>query len=611
VEADLNPHMPIIMKARNWISTTHEIYEQLKRLGGKGTVQSIIWRLQTAAGKQLILLQDRFGWYTFADWIKENEPEFVPPGKDTGLTFSFLLPVTPESIHYLKETLNSLSAQSSLNWEVWLIYPNSCALEIAAALSGYSEKQAQIFQVELDPGSNLAASILNALDRTNGDWTGLIECGDTLPYETLSIYLEYILNHPQAEIIYSDEDVLAKDGQSRRTPFFKPDWSPELLLSVNYLAHAIFRREVICAAAQGSPDFEDATYRCAQNSAGIVHVPRILYHRREHSGNSSAGRPPQAATIKTHLERQGLDEVSIHAPQRGIIHATWSFQKRLVSIIILTRDRVEDLKRCVQSLLERTRYPDFEILLVENNSQQPETLAYYETLRRLPQVRIIEWQGAFNYSAANNYAARQARGDLLLFLNNDVEAIDSDWLEEMARWASRPDIGVVGAKLIYPNGAIQHAGIILGMEGHGSHIFGGIRESHSGPYGSVGWYRNYLAVTGACMMMNKEVFLKIGGFDESYSLVFSDIEICLRTNQLGYRVVYDPFARLVHYEGRTRSTYIPASDIQRGYEHFAEIIARGDRYYNPNLSLAVRVPTLKRRTEPLPIQRLKDIVKYT
>ena len=599
------------MKARDWISRTHKIYQRLKRLGGKHTVQSFIWRLQIAAGKQLILLQDRFGWYTYADWITENEPGSVPQGRDLGLRFSFLLPVPPESIHYLKDTLNSLSAQITSNWEVWLIYIKDCAPEIASTLSGFSERQKQIFQVELDPRSNLATSTQIALDKVNGDWTGLIECGDTLPREALSIYQETIRHHPQAEIIYSDEDILAKDGQSRHSPFFKPDWSPELLLSVNYLAHAIFRRDVICTAAQASPDFEDAVYRCAQTSACTVHVPKILYHHHEKEGNTSTGHIPQVATIRAHLERQELDEVIVKTPQSGIIHATWSFQKRPVSIIILTRDRVEYLKRCIRSLLELTRYPDFEILLVENNSQEPETLAYYETLRRSPQVRILEWQGEFNYSAANNYGARQARGELLLFLNNDVEVIDSGWLEEMARWVSRPEIGVVGAKLIYPSGAIQHAGIILGMEGHGSHIFGGVREALTGPYGSVEWYRDYLAVTGACMMMNKKVFHDVGGFDESYLLVFSDIEICLRAIQLGYRVVYDPFARLIHYEGQTRSTYIPASDIQRGYEHFADIISRGDPYYNPNLSLATRVPTLKRRSEPLPIQRLKDIVKYT
>ena len=216
--------------------------------------------------------------------------------------------------------------------------------------------------------------------------------------------------------------------------------------------------------------FEDAVYRCAQNSNYIIHTPKVLYHSLEDGTNTWVGHLPQAAPVRAYLERNGLAEVSIEIPQRGIIHASWSFQKPPISIIILTKDRVEHLNRCVQSLLEQTHYPDFEILLVENNSHEPETLAYYETLRQLSQVRILEWQAAFNYSAANNYAARQARGDILLFLNNDVEAIDSGWLEDMARWASRPDIGVVGAKLIYPNGAIQHAGIILGMEGHGSHV---------------------------------------------------------------------------------------------------------------------------------------------
>jgi GT2 family glycosyltransferase len=197
----------------------------------------------------------------------------------------------------------------------------------------------------------------------------------------------------------------------------------------------------------------------------------------------------------------------------------------------------------------------------------------------------------------------------LLFLNNDTEAIDADWLSEIAGWAIQPEIGIVGAKLLYPDLRIQHAGIVVGMEGHGSHIFAGKREGYSGIFGSVDWYRNYSAVTGACMAIRREVFDKIGGFDEEYDLVFSDIDICLRAIATGYRVIYNPFARLIHHEGKTRHRHIPAKDYHIAYQRLKSVVERGDPFYNPNLSYSIRIPTFKRTYEETPIQRLESIVQ--
>ena len=198
----------------------------------------------------------------------------------------------------------------------------------------------------------------------------------------------------------------------------------------------------------------------------------------------------------------------------------------------------------------------------------------------------------------------------MLFLNNDIEAIDPIWLEEMVRWASRPEVGVVGGKLLYPNRTIQHAGLVVGMEGHANHVFAGCQESYSGLFGSTEWYRDYSAVTGACMMMRRNVFEQVGGFNEAYHLAFNDIEICLRTIQAGYRVVYTPFARLVHHEGATRSTYKPSTDIKLATHHLKPLIQQGDPFYNPNLSLMNRIPTLRRHDEVPSLQRLEMITKY-
>jgi len=380
--------------------------------------------------------------------------------------------------------------------------------------------------------------------------------------------------------------------------------------------HALFQRDVFSACAAEEDDLDGAVYRCAERAQSIVHIPQVLYHI--HSGeshrkaaNTADSANPGAGPLSAHLQRQGLPGAMLQVSSSGENHLTWMFQERLISIIIPTHDQVDSLKRCIESLLGLTHYQHYEIILVENNSQETETLAYYEQLQAVPQIRIIESHQAFNYSSANNLGARQANSDWLLFLNNDIEIIEPGWLDEMALWVSRPEIGVVGARLLYPDGAIQHAGIIIGLEGHASHVFSGEDERRSGPFGSPCWYRNYSAVTGACMATRREVFNIIGGFDENYELVFSDVEFCQRVIQRGYRVVYTPFARLVHKEGRTRRQHIPIADIQRGAEHLHQVVKQGDPYYNPNLSYALRKPTLKRRGEETPIDRLYKIVEYS
>jgi GT2 family glycosyltransferase len=279
-------------------------------------------------------------------------------------------------------------------------------------------------------------------------------------------------------------------------------------------------------------------------------------------------------------------------------------------MIILNRDRVGLLKRCIDSILSETTYPHYEIILVENNSQNQATFAYYYHLSTLPQIKVFEYNQPFNYSAFNNWGVQHTSGDLLLFFNNDIECIDSGWLDEMVRWSTRPDIGIVGAKLLYPNGTIQHAGLVVGLEGHANHIFAGNNEGYNGLFGSVEWIREYSAVTGACMMMRRSVFDQIGGFDENYSLAFNDIEICLRAILAGYRVVYTPFARLVHHEGATRSNYKPSADIKLAYQHLKPLIEQGDPFYNPNLSRLLRTPTYRRSGEISPVERLNQILEY-
>jgi GT2 family glycosyltransferase len=276
-------------------------------------------------------------------------------------------------------------------------------------------------------------------------------------------------------------------------------------------------------------------------------------------------------------------------------------------VIIPTKNRLEMLEKCLPPLLEDTDYPDFEVILVDNDSEEA-VQDYYRRLQSeyAPErLRVVDYPGQFNYNTANNLGASQARGELLLFLNNDIQALDSGWLKEMSRWAERPEIGAVGAKLLYPQGTIQHAGVVMGMGAYAGHVFFQAPAEANGPFGSVDWYRDYNAVTAACLMTRRQVFEETGGFDESYQLAMSDVELCLRIRRAGYRIMYTPYARLIHYEGSTRSGHIPALDLTLAYLHMREYVQDGDPYYNPNLSYAVPIPTLKPNAELPRLERFE------
>jgi GT2 family glycosyltransferase len=317
----------------------------------------------------------------------------------------------------------------------------------------------------------------------------------------------------------------------------------------------------------------------------------------------------QLQAISDHLDRQGIDNVKVFTGNSGEIRAVWPAKGRKVSIIVPTRDKVGFVKKCLASLLERTTYNDFEIILVDNGSKEKATHDYYQVLGREPRVRIIDYNAPFNYSHANNLGAEHAQGELLLFLNNDTEALVPDWLEELARWAEQPRIGVVGAKLLYPDSTIQHAGLVIGMDGQVGPVFQGANNDHQGIFGSVQWYRNYTTVSGACMMIPRRVFDQVGGFDESYLLAHSDVEICLRIALLGLRIVYTPFAVLRHYEGRTRFNHVPLEDHQLAYQQMQQRVAAGDPYFNPNLSYVSAIPRLKEKSEEDRLLRLQRFLR--
>ncbi|MGH7393311.1 MAG: glycosyltransferase family 2 protein [Candidatus Rokuibacteriota bacterium] len=438
----------------------------------------------------------------------------------------------------------------------------------------------------------------DALGLARGAFVGFVEPGDALAPEALFEMVRHLGADPGLDVIYTDEDVVERGGR-RMEPFFKPDWSPDLLLSTNYLARlGLVRRKLVDEVGGFRPELAggqcyDLMLRLTERTARVGHVPKVLYHRRRRIPTSAGVAAYRSAAlmegraIEDALRRRGLSgsvtslaadvaQPRYYAPRLRLRSAP------LVSIIIPTRDKQPLLERCVRSIREKTAYEHYEIVVVDNDSAEPDTLAYLQSVQRY--VRVVQWPGRFNFSAINNFGVTRASGEQLLFLNNDIEVLDPDWLAAMLEHAQRPEVGAVGAKLLYPDGRIQHAGVVVGIARAAAHAYRLWPGEAPAPPRLADVVRNWSAVTAACMMMPRRVFEEVGGFDERLRVVLNDVDLCLRIRERGYLVVYTPWARLCHYEGATRGRLHPTPDERLFQERWAAFLDRGDPYYNPNFS---------------------------
>jgi O-antigen biosynthesis protein len=569
---------------------------------------SLPWRLSTHWNKTLIRWENRCGGPNYTAWLSSRHPSEATL-QEQRRQFEIFAYQPLISVLLLghddvaaQETLKSLEQSTYPHWDFHRLVNHTTTLDAGLQIETFPD----VLRLANENHSDLG----RLLQTVKGEYTLVLSAGDNLTPHALYSMVETLNQAPAvADILYFDEDQLSPDGRASFNPFLKPDWSPELLLSVNYLKRAFFRSSRLQEVAQTAETVTEAIYSLAMQKLDVVHLPHILCHAHD-----DPLRPTTDPITMDAIQKSLSDRVSTSVLARtdsGQARFTWHVSDVLVSIIISTKDKASYLRACINSLLEKTDYRNFEIVLLDNGSTEPEAIRFLDEIRSHPQVNLIENPAPFNFSSFNNQGARLAQGDVLLFLNNDIEVIEPQWLEEMLQWALLPEIGVVGAKLLYPNGTIQHAGVVIGLEGHASHCFYGLPEGESGPFGSVDWYRNLSATTGACMMMRRNIYEQLGGFDEEYLLAFSDIELCLRVLDAGLRVMYTPFARLIHHEGRSRARYIPTRDIQRAYFQFKDYVAQGDPYYNPNLSYAICTPTLRRSREPNPLNRLEKIVHYS
>ena len=560
----------------------------------------------------------------YAKWIEKYEPgplkraerEEESKKLEYQPLFSVIIPVYNISVRFLESAIQSVFSQIYPHWELCIADDASPDPRIKELLQSYKNKDPRVKVAFLEKNRHISAASNKALQMAKGEFVVLLDHDDEIAPHALAEFALHINQYPQTDMIYSDEDHIDREGK-RVNPHFKPDWSPDLFLSQMYTCHlGCYRRDTLISAGcfrqgyEGSQDY-DLVLRIMERTDQIFHIPKILYHWRM-VDTSVAGNP----NAKDYADQAALNAIADYLSRNGISGRVekglfkYSYRVRydiaeplLVSIIIPMKDQVEHLRRLISSIRQKTVYQPYEIIIVNNRSENPDTFDYFAELEWDERITILDFPHPFNFSAINNFAAGNASGDLLLFLNNDTEVMNPDWLDSMVEHCQRPEIGAVGARLHYPGeNGIQHAGIIVGIGGYAGHAHKTFPGNHPGYFGRIQLIQNFSAVTGACLMTGKDLFHRTGGFNENeLKIAANDVDYCLRLREQGFRIVYTPFAELIHYESISRG-YEDTPEKKERFEkekaYFAEkwshILRQGDPYYNPNFTLDHEDFSLKR-----------------
>lgn len=557
----------------------------------------------------------------YADWIEKydtigpSETEKLQ-GLLTSLTatplISIVVPTYNSDAVFLKEMLDSVRGQIYPHWELCIADDASPDRRIVALLEEAMQSDPRIKVVFRPDNGHISEASNSALALATGTYVALLDHDDIIPPHALLMAVKYINEHPQGRMFYSDEDKLTEKG-NRTAPYFKSDWNPEMFLTQNLFSHlGIFETNLVREVGgfrkgfEGSQDY-DLTLRCVEvaGNDAVVHIPHVLYHWRISPGSTAASgsEKPYALlaairALEEHFSRMNI-EASIEQPvaSLGILRVRYALPevRPLISIIIPTRDGVDLLRQCIGSLIAKTLYKDYEIIIIDNGSEKPETLAYFAELSKLERVRVITDNSPFNFSALNNRAVSLATGEFVCLLNNDIEIISPSWLDELVALGCQPGNGAVGACLWYPNDALQHGGVLIGLGGVAGHMHHMLKRGQFGYFARAVVSQNLSAVTAACLLIRKSIYEVVGGFDEKLAVAFNDVDFCLRVREAGYRNVWTPYAELYHHESATRG-----SDMNP--EHYARFSAEVEKMqnqwhthldrdpaYNPNLSLSTKV----------------------
>lgn len=580
-------------------------YRRLRNLGGpKGIVRKLKQKKIEAEAKKL---------HGTASFPTPEQAEIQRSTRfDRMVKISILVPLYNTPLSFLDEMIASVQNQTYQNWELCLADGSDSAHDnVGARCQEYIARDKRIVYKKLEKNEGIAGNTNECYSMATGEYIGLFDHDDVLHPSALYEYAR-VINEQGADYIYCDETTFKGDSINNMiTLHFKPDYAPDNLRANNYICHfSVFARELLegtelfRSGFDGSQD-HDMILRLTTNAKKVVHVPKLLYYWRSHKASvaSDISAKPYAiaaakGAVADHLTRCGFHNFEIKSTRAfdTIFEIKYEIKSEdKISILIPNKDHVSDLRRCIDSIKERSTYENYEIIVIENNSTEKETFDYYQTLSQQENITVVTYTGAFNYSGINNFGAGFAKGEYLLLLNNDTQVISMNWLEAMLMYAQRPDVGAVGAKLYYGDRTIQHAGIVVGLGAHrtAGHTHYKINYDNLGYMGKLYYAQNVSAVTGACLMVKKSIYEALGGLDESFRVALNDVDFCLRVREKGYLNVFTPFAELYHYESASRGVDVVDEEKARRYEEecalfrarWKELLAKGDPYYNPNFSL--------------------------
>jgi len=586
-------------------------------------------RLRTSLGKAVSLLRTagplglwhtareklRWGSVPYSAWVKDfdtlRSSDAVAIAERIRTLarrplFSVLIPVRGAQALALRRAIESVLHQLYPDWELYIADDGSSGSAVSSALECLPGRDARIRIVEPPANGRFAAVCNAALELARGQYVAFVDQDGELARHALYVVAEELNADPATEILYSDEDKIDEAGR-RLDPFFKPDWNPDLLTSHDYISRLTALRSDLVREAggfrggfEGSESY-DLLLRFVENASPerIRHSPYVLYHRHAGAAAGDGHRTPAAdeAARRALQEFVARNEPSANV-EAGPVQGTFRVRRPLpsspplVTLIVPTRDECGLLRQCLESIQRKTTYSNYELIVVDNQSRAPETLRYFEELRASGRARVLSYDRPFNYSAINNFAVAHARGELIGLLNNDVEVMSPDWLSEMAAHALRPRIGAVGAKLYYPDGSLQHAGVIVGLGGVADHSHRYLPGDAPGYFSRVQLVQNLSAVTAACLVVRRDLYLRLGGLDaENLPVAFNDVDFCLRLREAGYLNVWTPYAELLHHESVSRGTENTTEKRARAAREIEFMKSRWglsllrDPYYSPNLTL--------------------------
>ena len=566
--------------------TPYRLFERLIKL---------IWKklFRRSAGEGIAASSE------YHKWLLSHRPTERDLGqmRQEALAFPFkplisiITPVFNTPARWLRECVESVLAQTYEKWELILIDDHSSEPETLRSLAELAASDSRIIVTKDEERRGISAASNRGLAVAQGDWVAFLDHDDLLEPDALFQNVKWFQDHPDADLIFSDEDKLTERGFD--SPIFKPDWSPDYFLSCNYVCHlTLIRRELVTQLGgfrskfDGAQDY-DLFLRVMEQTNRIDHIPRVLYHWRRTLTSTAdniqckpkmleAGR----LALEAHLERR---------KQPGHVAVDWRTylywvkreltEAKQISIIICVRDGVDLLARCLDSLTSKTSYAPYEVVVVDNDSQSEEARAYFSRFNH----RLLHYSGPFHFSAINNFAVKQTDSPWLLFLDYRTEVLEGDWLTTMAAHVHRCEVAAVGPRLLYPDDTVQHAGVVLGVGGIAEHAFRGFPAEAPGVCRQLQATRNYSAVSGACLLTRRDVFNEVGGFDEDLPVSFGDFDLCLKMRRAGYAIVYTPFAKLRYHKSAVRRQTVEAHEANLMRERWPEVLER-DPYYNPNLS---------------------------